>query len=91
MASLAQKLAELGKGLSSREKWFLGESLKGGIMAKHAEDVTGFTMSSALEGGTMYYPTAYQQTYGNGQTLDSVESLGSRPIVISIVQPTVIR
>jgi hypothetical protein len=84
MASLAQRLSELGKGLSPKEKWFLTESLKSGIMANNAADVTGYTMGSALKGGTMYYPAAYQDTYGQGETINTAESAAFPTISVKV-------
>ena len=84
MTGLAQKLSELGKGLSTKEKWFLTESLKSGIMANNAEDVTGYTVGSALQGGTMYYPAGYQETYGQGETISTAEQAAFPTISVKV-------
>src|SRR5919204_1664716 len=47
LSSLAQKLKELGKDLSPKEKWFLNETLQSGIAFNQAGEMQGYTMQSA--------------------------------------------
>jgi hypothetical protein len=78
LAGLNQKLKTLSKDLSPKERWFLRESLKSGIMANN--EVQGYS----LEGGNAYYPSSYQGEYGNGETISHAESAEFPTISIKI-------
>jgi hypothetical protein len=80
LSSLAQKLKELGKDLSPKEKWFLNETLQSGIAFNQAGEMQGYTMQSAVEGGTLYYPQSYQQQWG-GKPIASATSTEVRIVV----------
>src|SRR5947209_5871342 len=84
LASLSKKLTELSGQLSPKEKWFLTESLKSGIMANNASDVQGYTVGSALGGGTLYYPESYSGKYGAGQTIGDAEKASFPTISIKV-------
>lgn len=80
LASLNQKLKALSKDLTPKERWFLQESLKSGIMANNASDVHGY----ALQGGVAYYPESYQPQYGSGETIHDAEGAAFPTISIKI-------
>ncbi len=66
LTDLAQKLKALGKDLTPKERWFLTESLRSGIVGRQAEEIEGYTLSSAVQGGTVYYPAGAQTEFGRG-------------------------
>jgi hypothetical protein len=70
MAELAQKLKTLGNNLTPKEGRFLTDALQSGIAMNRADEVQGYTMQSALQGETMYYPSAYKQQFGGGTTME---------------------
>lgn len=68
MAELAQKLKMLGNDLTPKEGRFLTEALQSGIAMNQVSEVQGYTMQSALQGETMYYPSSYKEQMG-GETM----------------------
>jgi hypothetical protein len=83
MADLAQKLKMLGNDLTPKEGRFLTGALQSGIAMNRADEVQGYTMQSALQGETVYYPSSYRQEVGGGtpikeasETTISVEVVG---------------
>jgi hypothetical protein len=83
MADLAQKLKTLGNELTPKEGRFLTDVLQSGIAMNRTDEVQGYTMQSALQGETMYYPNSYRQEFGGGtpikeaqETTISVEVVG---------------
>jgi hypothetical protein len=68
MAELAQKLKTLGNNLTPKEGQFLTAALQSGIAMNKVDEVQGYAMQSALQGETMYYPSAYKEQLG-GETM----------------------
>ena len=74
MAELARKLKTLGNELTPKEGRFLTEALQSGIAMNKVSEVQGYTMQSALQGETMYYPSAYREKLG-GETMSMVSDM----------------
>jgi hypothetical protein len=71
MAELAQKLKTLGNGLTPKEGRFLTEALQSGIAMNKVSEVHGYTMQSALQDETLYYPSSYKERMGGGETMSA--------------------
>jgi hypothetical protein len=56
LSDLARKIKAFGQQLTPRERWFLAESLKSGIVANRVGEIEGFTLTSALEGDLVFRP-----------------------------------
>lgn len=75
MAELARKLKTLGNDLTPKEGRFLTEALQSGIAMNKVSEVQGYTMQSALQGETVYYPSSYKEQLGGGDTMSMTSDI----------------
>jgi hypothetical protein len=81
MAELARKLKTLGNDLTPKEGRFLTEALQSGIAMNKVSEVQGYTMQSALQAETMYYPSAYKERLGG----DTMAAATETTVMVEVV------